>query len=76
MRPHARSGAGIDKGDMSDKEQVVEIKDANRSYKLSLDDVRKHWTIGVRTGKEPVMWIFMDGGKWLLKCTIERTDVP
>jgi hypothetical protein len=69
---HSNSGAGRQKGDGHDDEQVIEIKDGGKSYRMTLDDVRTIWNVGVRTGKDPAMWIYLGGGEFVIKCQVER----
>jgi hypothetical protein len=53
-RLHPNSGALRIKHDASDEETLYEIKDANKTYTLSADELFTLWTRAVRESKEPV----------------------
>lgn len=52
-KPHPRSGAGRIKHDGSTPEHLVEVKDADKSFRLSYALVRDLFTQAVRQGKQP-----------------------
>jgi hypothetical protein len=71
MRRHPGSGAFREKADMSDQERLVELKDANKSYRISLNDLRTLWEVSIVVGKEPEFWLYMNE-EFLLKCKLEK----
>ncbi len=62
LRLHPMSGAGRIKQDASDREQLVEVKDANRSYTVKASDVKSlHHEASIQ-GKEPVLVVVFTNG--------------
>lgn len=57
LRAHPNSGAGPIKWDASDADNLVEIKDANKSYTISADYIDSLYRDAVRQGKTPVLII-------------------
>jgi hypothetical protein len=56
-RIHPNSGALRIKHDASDAETLYEIKDANKSYSLSADELNTLWVRAMRETKNPVFII-------------------
>lgn len=54
---HPNSGALRIKHDASDSETLYEIKDANKTYSLSADELNTLWVRAMRETKEPVFII-------------------
>lgn len=52
-RVHPRSGAGSIKHDGSTKEQLIEVKDANKTHSVLANYLYELFVIAVRQGKEP-----------------------
>jgi hypothetical protein len=57
-RVHPRSGAGKIKSDASTDTELLEYKDANKSYSLRGDELLTLLKYAVRQGKEPVFVIY------------------
>ena len=57
---------------MSDGDRVIELKDALKTFRIKLDDIRTLWDIGITTGKLPEFWIYMNHGEFVLKCIVEK----
>lgn len=56
------SGAGRIKRDASDQDQLVEIKDANKTYSISAADMKSlHHEASIQ-GKQPVILIVFTNG--------------
>lgn len=56
------SGAGRIKGDGSTDDELIEVKDARKEYRLKEADLRKHWKEAVQVRKEPVFVIEYESG--------------
>lgn len=72
MRNHPGSGAFREKADMSSREIIVELKDAGKSFRITLDDLKKLWRASLIAGQDPQFWIYFDDGSWVLKCHLEK----
>jgi len=59
---HPMSGAGYIKGDGSDDERSYEVKDANKSFTLKSNDLKKHWKESTHVGKDACMVITFANG--------------
>jgi len=65
------SGAGRIKHDASDADDLVEVKDANRSYTVKASDVRAlHHQASIQ-GKRPVLLVVFTNG-YEMEATIRR----
>lgn len=64
------SGAGSIKGDGSDENRVYEVKDANKSFTVSLNDVITLYTQAAKRGKEGVLVIEFPG--YTVEATITK----
>lgn len=64
------SGAGGIKGDGSTADTLYEIKDAKKSYTLSVQTVSKHYREAARVGKEAVLTV--EFGKYTVDCRITK----
>lgn len=59
-RLHPRSGAGKIKADASTETEVIEHKDARKSYTLKASELEKLLRQAVPQGKDPVFIIYFD----------------
>ena len=71
---HPMSGAGRIKGDASTADGAyVEIKDANKSYTLTGDDLKKAWTEAVRAEHSGCLFIITFANGMRLTGVVERS---
>lgn len=69
-RPHPGSGSGSIPFDGSDENDLVEVKDAAKSFTFNLNYIDRFYKTAVRQGKRPVF--ILQIGPYLINMNIER----
>ena len=69
---HPRSGAGRIKADASTDHEVIEVKDANKSYTLHGRDLLTVFRVATRSGKSPRFVVYFQDADMTADITISK----
>lgn len=70
MTRHANSGAGHIKADAHNDDYLVEIKDANKSFKLDSKELRELFVRAVRQDRSAMLLIYFTDGDFVVECRL------